>query len=154
MPWELRLMGEKVWGLWLNLWGAFLFVPVCRRGVKLLLLKPPAQNPRSVFPLVSNGWKLPPAHHSPLYRSENPYFLGLPDLSYLRCNCQSRSLKIKLLIGAPAAILLPGHLGSTASKPRRWSFPNLTIFKLQAHIRRLVRKNKLVGDWWRKMISL
>lgn len=154
MPWELRVDGWESLGTLAEPVGCFSVCVCMQRRNGALITEVPCKAPQKCVSISLQWVETSSCPSQPFVSFCKPYFSGLPDLSYLRCNHQSGGLKIKLLIGAPAGILLPGHLGSLLQNPRRWSFPNLTIFKLQAHIRTLVRKNKLVGDWWRKMISL
>lgn len=153
-PENLGLMGKKVWGLWLNLWGAFLFVPVCKAGSGALITEVACKEPQKYVSVSLQRVETSSCPSHPSVSFWKLYFLRLPDLSYLRCNCQSGSLKIKLSHWCTCSNFASRASGVTASTPRRWSFPNFTISKLQAHIRTLVHKNKWVGDWWRKMISL
>lgn len=154
MPWELRVDGWESLGTLAEPVRCFSICACMQRGSGALITEVPCKEPQK-YVSVSLQWvetSSCPSH--PTVSFWKPYFLRLPDLSYLRCNCQSGSLKIKLSHWCTCSNFASRASGVTASTPRRWSFPNLTIFKLQAHIRTLVHKNKWVGDWWRKMISL
>lgn len=169
-PENLGLMGNKVWGLWVNMWDSFLFVSVCKGGSDTLIIEVSCKELEVSWDgkewkhvSISPPWvEISSCPTSPIVSFWKLCFSGLPDLQPGSPWLALFQVQLSIWDSENRAFPLVhlhqfcfrGSWGHHFNTQKVEFLGKLTTFKIQAHIRTLVSKNKLVGDWWMKMISL